>query len=231
MCALQYANQHWPSIPTYQGSKTNSHIGAYAGITDIQGSDAYCAACAPTMVAVTLTLPLQYPYDYIRNARNNHAPLPSMLYSQLYNAGNGAKQQRAVSAATAVAPNSMGWSYQANFNELTTQIGQVLLAGAKGLTLFQTNHALMQQLKVASSPVGDALRSIAFLRETLRVGDIGGLKFTTTAVLNKQAMIEVIRSPDRVLVVVVSTNAEVRGRVFELPGSMTRRRAPVVFTD
>jgi hypothetical protein len=43
------------------------------------------------------------------------------------------------------------------------------------------------------------LSSISFLRETLRVGDIAGLKFTTTAVLNKQVMIEVIRAPDRVL--------------------------------
>ena len=128
---------------------------------------------------------------------------------QLYNAGNGAKHHAATEINSTAPPPPLGWSYQANFNELTTQIGQVLLAGAKGLTLFQTNHALMQQLKVAASPVGDALRSIAFLRETLRVGDIGGLKFTTTAVLNQQAMIEVIRSPERVLVVVVSTNAEV----------------------
>ena len=30
------ANARFPAIPTFQGSKTNHHIGAYAGITDIQ---------------------------------------------------------------------------------------------------------------------------------------------------------------------------------------------------
>ena len=50
------------SIITYQGAKTNGHVGAYSGITDVQGSDAYCAACAPTIVPVIKQLPLQYPY-------------------------------------------------------------------------------------------------------------------------------------------------------------------------
>lgn len=122
-------------------------------------------------MAVTLTLPLQYPFLYIRNARDNHSPLPSMLYSQLYSASGS--QLEAVSELSASSklkfmstegaehendfkssvPPLM-WAYQANFNELTTQIGQVLLAGAKGLTLFQTNHAIFQQLNVAKSPVG-----------------------------------------------------------------------------
>merc|ERR550514_68298 len=60
-----------PDVPTYQGSKTTRNVGAFAGIADIQGSDAYSAACAPTMLAVTKTLPLQYPFDYLRNARDN----------------------------------------------------------------------------------------------------------------------------------------------------------------
>ncbi len=106
------------------------------------------------------------------------------------------------------------WSYQANVNELTTQIGQVLLAGAKGLTMFQTQHYFFQTLHTKTSPVGDLLRSIAFVREILRVGDIHGLKFSTTAVLNKEAMIEVIRTPDKVLLVVVSTNAHGYNNLF-----------------
>lgn len=208
------ANAKWPRLFTYQGGKTNAHVGAFAGITDVQGMDAYCAACAPTMLPVTMDLPLQYPYLYIRNARDNHMPLPSMLYSQLYNAGKGGSARAAPRNLTSHADASArlstgsGWSYQANYNELTTQIGSVLLAGAKGLTLFQTNSALFRSLKVAQSPVGAALRSIAHLRETLRVGDIAGLRFTTTAALGKQALIEVIRAPARVLVVVVSTNAD-----------------------
>ena len=35
------ANLDYPEIPTYQGAKTNGHIGAYSGITDVQGMDAY----------------------------------------------------------------------------------------------------------------------------------------------------------------------------------------------
>merc|ERR1719324_93361 len=59
----------FPDVPTYMGSKTNHNVGAFAGITDIQGSDAYCAACAPTMLEAAKTLPLQYPYFYLKNAR------------------------------------------------------------------------------------------------------------------------------------------------------------------
>ena len=51
------------------------------------------------------------------------------------------------------------------------------------------------------------LRSVKAVGEDLRTGDIAGVPFTTTAKLNKEAMVEVIRSPDRVVVVVVSTNA------------------------
>ena len=66
------------------------------------------------------TLPLQYPYDYLRNARDNHAPLPTWLYSQLY---------------------SGAWGYQADENEIITQIGEVVLAGAKGVTLWGSKAA------------------------------------------------------------------------------------------
>ena len=95
-----------PSVLTYQGSKTSRNVGSFAGITDIQGSDAYCAACAPTMLPVVAKLPLSYPFDYLSNARKNHAPLPFWGYAQLY---------------------SDAWGYQANANELIAQIGQVVL--------------------------------------------------------------------------------------------------------
>lgn len=179
------ANKEWPSLPTFQGAKTNSHVGSYSGITDIQGMDAYCAACAPTMLPVIKTLPLQYPYFYLKTARDNHMPLPTWLYSQLY---------------------SEAWSYQANENEIITEIGQVLLAGGKGMMLFQSEHKLFSENDFAS--IAKVLLSVKSLREDFRLGDIGGLTFTTSAKLNKEVMIEVIRSPDRVVVVVVSTNAK-----------------------
>eukprot|EP00466_Bigelowiella_natans_P020868 jgi/Bigna1/71805/fgenesh1_pg.17_\ len=178
------ANEQWPHIPTYQGAKTSAHIGSYSGITDIQGMDAYCAACAPTIIPVIKTLPLQYPYQYLRNARDNHAPLPTYLYSQLY---------------------SEAWSYQANENEIIAQIGEAIIAGAKGLTLFQSSHKDFKEHDF--SPIKKQLRSIAALRESLRTGDVGGLKFDTTAKLGKEAMIEVIRSPKKVIVIAINTRA------------------------
>lgn len=42
-----------PELLTYAGSKTTRNVGSFAGLTDIQGSDAYSAACAPTMLAVS----------------------------------------------------------------------------------------------------------------------------------------------------------------------------------
>jgi len=74
------AYEKYPQIPTYQGAKTNGHIGVYSGLTDIQGMDAYVAACAPTIVNVLKTLPITYSYDYLRVTRDNHAPLPTWLY-------------------------------------------------------------------------------------------------------------------------------------------------------
>lgn len=182
--ALTINKQH-PTIPTYQGGKTNANIGAYCGMTDIQGMDAYNSACAPTIIPVTHSFPIQYPYYYLKNARDNHAPLPSYLYSQLY---------------------SEAWSYQANSNELTTQLGMTVLAGAKGITLFQTVAEDIKQHDFAT--ISRVMQSIRTLGETFRTGDIQGLKFKTSASLNKEVMIEVIRSPDKVVVVVINTNAK-----------------------
>jgi hypothetical protein len=104
---------------TYQGAKTNHNIGAFAGMTDVQGVDAYCAACAPTMLAVDHKLPITYPYAYLRNARDNQMPQAFWGYAQLY---------------------SEAWSYQANANELIAQTAMVLLSGSKALMLFQSNQ-------------------------------------------------------------------------------------------
>ena len=46
-------------------------------------------------------------------------PLPTWLYSQLY---------------------SDAWSYQPNANEIVSQITQTILAGGKGITLFQSKQ-------------------------------------------------------------------------------------------
>jgi hypothetical protein len=89
-----------PDLLTYQGAATNALIGAFAGIADIQGCDAYVAACAPTQASVIQKLPLSYPYQYLRNARDNHAPNIFWGYSQLWG----------------------GWSYEPMPNEIVSQV-------------------------------------------------------------------------------------------------------------
>jgi hypothetical protein len=175
----------YPEVPTYMGSKTNHNVGTFAGITDIQGSDAYCAACAPTMLEAARTLPLQYPYMYLRNARDNHAPLPFWGYGQLY---------------------SDAWSYQADAPELVTQLGQVILSGSKAVMFFQANYDKGDGHDHA--PIKSAVRSIRNVADIIREGDIQGVPFTVSSKLNKEVMAETILSPEKLLVVVVSTNAD-----------------------
>ena len=52
----------YPGLPVYNGGKTNKNVGAFAGMTDVQGMDLYIAACAPHItrpsVSVTPSSPL-----------------------------------------------------------------------------------------------------------------------------------------------------------------------------
>ncbi len=173
-----------PKVPTYVGSKTLRNVGTFSGIADIQGSDAYSAACAPTMSPVIKKLPLSYPYAYLRNARDNHAPGVFWGYSQFY---------------------SQAWSYQANANEIIAQLGMVVLSGSKAMMLFQSYHDMFAKHKIGL--VSQALRSIKAVGDVIREGDVGGLRFDVKN--NPQALVEVIRSPERVLVAVVNTKAGV----------------------
>ena len=145
---------------TYQGAATNAFIGAFAGITDIQGCDACAqraalvgfafvslfsrnittdserlfrvcalldaAACAPTQLAAVETLPLTYPYHYLRNARDNHMPLTFWGYSQLFNPPDSASS--AISAREGGGTGT-GWAYEPAPNELVAQVGSTDLNG------------------------------------------------------------------------------------------------------
>jgi hypothetical protein len=175
----------FPEVPTYQGSKTNHNVGTFAGMTDIQGSDAYCAACAPTMLGAAFPLPLQYPYYYLRNARDNHAPLPFWGYGQLY---------------------SDAWSYQAKIPELVTQLGQVVLSGSKAVMFFQANYDKGHGKHNAQ--LTNAIQSIRNVANIIREGDIEGVPFTLSSELNKEVMAETILSPEKLLVTMVNTNAD-----------------------
>merc|ERR1711862_624352 len=132
------------------------------------------------MLAVDHTLPLQYPYYYLRNARDNHAPLPFWGYSQLY---------------------SDAWSYQANINEVLTQVAQVVLSGSKAIMFFQANVKDIGEHK--KEKLRSVLGSIRQVSEIIRTGDIMGMPFSVTSILNKQVMAETILSPEKLLLVVV----------------------------
>ena len=174
-------NDAYPQLPTYQGGKTNSHIGSYSGITDIQGMDAYIGACAPTIVPVIKPLPVNYPYLYLKNTRNNHMPLPTWLYSQLY---------------------SDAWSYQPNANEIVSQITQTILAGGKGITLFQSKQDDFNQHDL--KPIAQILNSIQGVKESIRTGSIGGAQIQDSG---EPVMYEAIRTPNKLVFVVLNTKA------------------------
>eukprot|EP00940_MAST-03C_sp_MAST-3C-sp2_P002307 g2307.t1 len=175
------SNQKFPELPTYQGAKTNRHIGAYSGITDIQGMDAYVAACAPTIVNVLKPLPLSYPYEYLKNTRMNHMPLPTWLYSQLY---------------------SDAWSYQADAPELAAQMVMTVLAGAKGVTLFQSYQDEFK--KHDTKTLKTILRTIAALGELFRTGDVDGAVVTDSG---EKTMTAAVRTPEKLVVVVLNMDA------------------------
>ena len=139
------------------------------------------------MLPVIRKLPLLYPYYYLRNARDNHGPGVFWGYSQLY---------------------SDAWSYQADAPEIIAQIGQVLLSGSKALMFFQSQVEDFKQHKLGD--IGDVVKSIVAVGDVVREGDIAGMTFETSSEskLNDKVMVEVIRSPEKVLVVVVNTNAK-----------------------
>jgi hypothetical protein len=168
---------------TYMGSKTTRNVGTFAGITDIQGSDAYSAACAPTMLGVVFKLPITYSYQYLRNARDNIAPNTFWGYAQLY---------------------SDAWTYQPKTPELIMQIGELVQSGTKALMFFQAYNEQLDKQKSASA-LGDVVQSVRAVGDVIREGDIGGMRFTSSA--GDAALVEVIRSPEALLLVVVNTNA------------------------
>lgn len=201
-----------PDLATYQGSATNALVGAFAGITDIQGSDAYAAACAPTQLAALKDLPLTYPYAYLRNARDNTIPLPMWGYAQLFNgdkvlapgpdagaAGSGGRGPRGVAGD---APPTLGWSYQPNNNEIVAQIAQTVLSGSKALMLFQSEHVILSQ--VDASPIAQAIASIRTVREALRVGDIAAVGITASS---QDVLVETVLTPSTLVLVVLNVKA------------------------
>jgi uncharacterized Zn-binding protein involved in type VI secretion len=179
----------YPTLPVYVGSKTNKNVGAFAGVADIQGGDFYVAGCAPHITQWGTHPPLRGAYDYLRNVRDNHTPLPTWLYAQglsvVWNKQVLGRQLR----------------IQADPQEIVVQAVSALAAGAKGLMWFQTNLSEAR----ADPSRWDAIVRMNWLtrglRRHLREGDLTGMASTPS-----NALVEAIRSRDAIVVTVIGLN-------------------------
>ena len=172
----------YPELLTYNGAMTNKHIGAFAGMTDVQGIDIYAAGCAPHILAFGDHPPLRAPFDYLRNARNNHMPWPTWLYSQ----GLG------------------GWTINPDPQEILVQGFEVIAAGGKGLMWFQAGTELAKEFPDTWQAMSDVNWMVRGVRPLLREGDVTGLASSDTDTLT-----EAIRSPEALVVPVITLAADI----------------------
>ena len=196
LAAVLRARVALPAQPTYSGGASNRYTGAYAGITDVKGMDAYIGACAPHYAL--LDMPARGSFDYLANTRANHAPGPTWLYSQgLWSGWDG---------------SLLKTNRQANAAEMAVQVASVAAAGGKGLTLFET------ELKYLADPVsaptwatlGTLLREMGALRELYRAGDAMGTAVpldVAGASLAATVLAEAMLHPRGVVVLAINTAA------------------------
>jgi hypothetical protein len=172
--------QAFPELSVYNGAMTSKHIGAFAGMTDIQGMDIYSAACAPHMFKWGDGVPLMAPFDFLRNARNNHMPWPTWLYAQ----GLG------------------GWSAMPSPHEILIQGVQAIAAGAKGLMWFQVGVQMANDHPDSWRAITEVNWMVRALRPWLREGDVTGL-----ARSDPETIAEAIRARDALVVPIITTAA------------------------
>lgn len=192
LAAVALVRSKWPAVPTYSGGASNRYTGAYAGITDVKGMDAYIGACAPHYM--TLAPPVRYSYDYLANTRANHAPGPTWLYSQGFEDGW----------------DSLGGAVnrQASASEIAVQVASVAAAGAKGLMLFETQLKYsVGESAPAWATLATLLRETALLREWYRAGDpLGSARaLDATGAPLVDVLVEATLSPLGVVVNVINT--------------------------
>lgn len=179
------AHEMYPSLPIYQGGHTHTYMGAFSGITDIQGMDYYVAACAPHVTSFDSTMQVQGAFDYLKNARNNHMPLPMWGYSQW--------------------EDDMWPIKELHSGELIVQLASVVASGSKSIMLFQSAIKNKDQDGFKSS--GDFIKSIAYLGEDIRQADIEGGGKIKKSCKDHEAIVEVLQGPDSIILVVINTNA------------------------
>ena len=180
----------YPGLPTYNGGKTHKKVGAFAGMADVQGMDFYVAACAPHITPVNSPNPVRGAYDYLRNTRNNHAPLPTWLYAQGLHAG---WNKTVLGLTIHVQPDAA---------EILVQAISVALAGGKGLMWFQTDLDEAALSPERWDAIARANRTFRAVRGWLREGDPAGLASSTPTTL-----VEGIRARDAIVVPILDLEA------------------------
>jgi hypothetical protein len=186
----------YPQLPVYNGAMTNRHIGGFAGMTDVQGIDFYAAACAPHVTPWGSNPPLRAPYDYLRNARDNHAPWPTWLYAQGLN--DGWNKQTALGERV----------FQPDPQEIAVQAMMVVLAGGKGLMWFQSEVEEGDRLPARWQAIARANHTIRAVRRLLLPASVTGL--ARADVPDDRVLVEALRGPDALVVPVVNLFADTR---------------------
>lgn len=179
----------YPELPTFNGGKTNKHIGSFAGMTDIQGIDFYTAAGAPHITAFGQHPPLRATFDYLRNTRNNHMPLTTWMYTQ------------GLSPAWNRDPILGGdeFSAQPDPQEILAQGMMAIAAGAKGLAWFQVNQKEAEKAPERWQAITDVNSMVQAVRPWLREGDVTG-----EATSDAETLVEMIHAPDALVVPIIS---------------------------
>lgn len=175
----------YPEVTVYNGAKTNGHVGAFAGMTDVQGMDLYVAACPPHITFEHP--PLRGAYDYLRNTRDNHMPWPTWLYAQGVHSGWNLERGDEVIVQ------------QPDRGEILVQAWAVIAAGGKGLMWFQTTLREVERVPETFEAMVDSNRVIRRVRRWLREGDVTGL----ASVRGDAAIVEAIRARDAIVVPVI----------------------------
>jgi hypothetical protein len=177
----------YPTLPVYNGGMTNKKVGAFAGMTDIQGMDYYVAACAPHVTSILQPMKLRGAHDYLKNTRNNHMPLPTWLYAQgLFPGWN----KNAPAGLNRVQPAPQ---------EILVQAMSVVTAGGKGFMWFQSNLNEADASPPRWKAMSDITWTLRGVRELLREGDITGMAQSTG-----EAIVDAIRSRDAIVVPVIN---------------------------
>jgi len=186
--------KRYPSLPVYNGGKTNRNVGSFAGMTDIQGMDFYIAGCAPHITAWGTHPPIDAAYDYLLNARNNMMPLPTWLYAQGLHPGWN-RQLPIVGTTIHVQPSPA---------ELLIQGASVIAAGGKGFMWFQSTLDEADESPERWAAMSQVGRWLQGVRPLLREGDLAALATSTEA----EVLASAIRGPQAIVVSVIDFATE-----------------------